>query len=365
MVRRSSLFLLFILAFSGCRWVDGTNQILPVVYLGWDENEKNQLYIFHPDKAPQRISGVANGVHDFALGPDGQSIVYSTMVTDGASQLWMTGADSKENRLLLTCHDAACAYPVWAADGRRLIYEKRPLDENGVSGFTQLWWLDTETGATEPVLEDEKAGGTGARFSPDGRWLSYVSPQEEGVIMYDLVDGRSRFVADEVGVPAAWSPASDQAVVPNLELVIIHGDEGDDHQQHTHDYQTATHLFRFEVAQEELQNLSGDQPVEDSVPAWSPDGEWIAFGRRFPGTAAGRQLWLMKSDGSEQRPLIDDPAVNHGPPLWSPDGRHLLFQRFEIGDGDDYPSIWILDLESGQSEELVDKAMQPVWLINN
>ena len=52
---------------------------------------------------------------------------------------------------------------------------------------------------------------------------------------------------------------------------------------------------------------SGEQRVsgieaEESEPAWSPDGTWIAYVRRTPGTPA-KELWLMRPDGSERRAL--------------------------------------------------------------
>ena len=231
-----------------------------------------------------------------------------------------------------------------------------------MAGSPILWWLDTRSGAVESVLEDENARGTAARFSPDGQWLSYVSPEEEGTFVYNLFDGRSAFYPNEVGMPAAWHPTEEQLVIPNLDVVVIHGDEGEEHETHTHDFETAVHLFLADPATGEREQISPSMPVDDGSPAWSPDGEWLVVGRKKPRTATGRQLWLMRADGSEQRALTDDLLVNYGPPAWSPDGRFLLFQRFDLEDPNAEPAIWLFDLETESMQPIVAEGMQPAWL---
>jgi TolB protein len=265
-------------------------------------------------------------------------------------------------RTLVNCRQAQCTPLAWSGDGSRAIYERRPLREDDTSGAPDLWWLDAAGGTSKPLLDDDQARATGAGFSPDGKWLSYISPAEETVVLYNLEDGRTQTIGSEIGVPPSWDPTGEEVVVPLLDLVIIHGDEGDDHLEHTHEYVTATHLYVVDAGSGERQNISGELGVEDSVPAYSPDGQWVAFGRRHYGTTANRQLWLMKADGTEQQLLLDDSHYTHGPPAWSPDGRYLLFQRFLTDGSSDKPGIWILNLATREVEELVDEGMEPLWL---
>ncbi len=334
-----------------------------LVFLGWDEEERIQLYKQYPGDIPSQITAADNGIVDYAVAPDGMRIIYSSTTEDGSSSLWLVDEDGRDPRLLLMCPQAECSQPVWSPDSRRVIFEQRKIGDDGIPGSPQLLWLDSKTGEAKLVLEDGNARGSMARFSPDGQWLSYFSPEENGVVIYNLQDGELQIVPDEIGAPLAWGPATNRFAVPNLDLVILHGDEGEDHLEHTHDYEAAVHLFAADGVGSELQNISGSLKVEDSVPAWSSDEEWIAFGRRFPGTDSARQLWLMRPDGSESRALTSDHSINYGPPRWSPDGRFLLFQRVVTDDPGADPAIWLLDLETGEERELVARGMQPAWLV--
>ncbi|HEY7397349.1 MAG TPA: serine hydrolase [Gaiellaceae bacterium] len=74
-------------------------------------------------------------------------------------------------------------------------------------------------------------------------------------------------------------------------------------------------------------DLPGGQPRRltsgpgDSAPAWSPDGETIAFLRATDGPA---QVWLLPAAGGEPSQLTELP-LGAGAPKWSPDGSRIAF----------------------------------------
>ncbi len=65
-------------------------------------------------------------------------------------------------------------------------------------------------------------------------------------------------------------------------------------------------------------------PVQAGDPAWSPDGQRIAYVSNASGLF---QVWIMNADGSGQRRLVRDRVHDAFLPRWSPDGSQLLFTR--------------------------------------
>ena len=62
-----------------------------------------------------------------------------------------------------------------------------------------------------------------------------------------------------------------------------------------------------------------DAHLDDHVPKWSPDGEWIAYNR-------SQELWLVRPDGSEQHRLFGESGqFCVGELAWAPDSRQIAF----------------------------------------
>lgn len=321
-----------------------------VLYLGWNEADRNQLFVVPIGGGdPIALTPPESDILDYGVSPDGMTIAYSVFREDSGSDLWRVPAGGGQPTLLLACPGAACSGPVWSPAGGRLLYERRnQAGPGGAPGAPRLWWLDTTTGQTSPLFEDSQWLGRAASFSSDGRWLAYAAPLAQEVQAYNLETGQTITQRSYTGERPAWHPAGD---------TFLFSDVFADAQSYD------IRLLQIDVTTGITTPLSGLQAgINDGAAVWSPDGRWIALERKIGQETRGKQLWLMRADGSEARPLTNEPDVNHAMPAWSPDGRYLVFQRYPLTEAWADPAIWLYDTETGEMRQLAPAGLQPTWL---
>jgi TolB protein len=110
-----------------------------------------------------------------------------------------------------------------------------------------------------------------------------------------------------------------------------------------------------------VRNLTNDASP-DFQPAWSPDGERIAFVSLHVGSSHFDQLYTMDPQGGDRTQLTDLSSGNVQEPAWSPDGERIAFYVSYGGAIDD--ELFIVDANGSGLVQLTDNARSdsdPAW----
>lgn len=88
-------------------------------------------------------------------------------------------------------------------------------------------------------------------------------------------------------------------------------------------------------------------------PSYSPDGQWILFEASY---GSHSDIWLVRPDGTEPRPVIED-AYDNIHPCWGPETDRFAFSSNRSGSYD----IWISDLDGTEPVRVTDDPANDVY----
>jgi Tol biopolymer transport system component len=188
-------------------------------------------------------------------------------------------------------------------------------------------------------------------------------------VLYDEVSpegARLAFVVPNgIGATPAWSPEGEHLVFPEIVFLPEPASEAGTAVEQPPRF--FSHLQRVATADGAQVDLSGDENllVEDTGPAYSPEGGWIAFSRRSldPNTwTLGRQIWRMRPGGVDPTQLTDEPELNHGGLAWSPDGTKLAYVLFDQVNPSEPPEVWWRWADGREGGRVMAGGYSPVWI---
>lgn len=322
--------------------------------------------------------------------PDGSQIAFlSNRKDEKQAQLYIIPTDGGEGRPLTDLKGTIGDYQ-WSPDGSQLVLQFRQKDEETLAreedeakkklgvvarhitrldyksdgaGYLpgerwHLWTVDAETGEATQLTEGDKFDETEPRWSPDGRFIYFISNRDEQPDMnWDETEiyrvpaegGEMEEIPTRPGRKMQLSISPDGRRLAflgrvkkgkwyqNSRLYIAPAEGGA-----TQDLSGETDLH---LSLATLTDVGGGTPAPP--PTWSPDGETIYL----PATARGNQpLLAFAAGGSGSRTVIDVPGGVGGFSLDAAGetAAYLWGELFLPGQ------VWSLTLPEGERRALTD-----------
>ena len=115
---------------------------------------------------------------------------------------------------------------------------------------------------------------------------------------------------------------------------------------------TATDLFVLDIAHGIRHNLTRTPEFYEGAPAWSPDGEWIAFQSNRHGAI---RIYIMDKNGRNARVIADQPGTF---PRWTRDGSQIVFSSGQT-------DIYTVTLATGELLQIAGSGLQTTGQVIN
>ena len=246
----------------------------------------------------------------------------------GTKEIWVMDYDGA-NQHPLTSLRTISLTPRWSPDASRIAFtcfESGPT--RVVSPQICMYSVDANKVVSFPRF---RGSNSAPAWSPDGSQIMFSSSMLSNPELFvtDSNGGRPKRITFATGASTspAWNPKTGQTVV-------FVSDRGG-------------------IPKLYMMNADGTNTTELDLPdkgylidpAWSPNGQMVAFSWRRPD--GNFDIYIMEPTSRDIRQITRDSGKNERP-SWAPDGRHIVFESTRNGER----QIWTMLADGSQAHLL-------------
>ncbi len=266
--------------------------------------------------------------------PDG-FLAYSCGIGDSNRIYLNTPDGSTDSQLLLPNQPGNSIVPAFSPDGRQLTYR------SNAGGSWQIFVSGVDGSNPYPITASGQDNYE-AVWSPDGSQMAFVSDRSGSKQIYVMDSNGS----NQRPLTANTAYNDDPSWSVNGSIIFESDMNG-----------------RFAIFQI---SPAGGVPAQlmtlgesSSTPAWSKDGQWLAFESR---TGDNRHIWIARADGSDVQ-QVTALGKSDERPAWSPDGTKIAFHsNYQQSNSDSY-DIWVIEIATKAVNRLTfqGNCYDPSW----
>jgi Tol biopolymer transport system component len=336
-------------------------------------------------------------IEDSLFSPDGRQIAFTRHNRDDTWDLCVTDFDGSEPRVLVHRSNGNLIYPAgWSHDGERILVAF--FRQSSLGTTSEIAFVSVNGGSVRIIKPAHKAALSSfmsMSLSPDGRYIAYHAESEansndlfllssDGSLDIPLIqhpaddrapawtpDGKNLlFISDRGGTPGFWmiGVKNDE---PEGSPVLVKSDIGQMSNRFGFSregacfYATSTMLEDIYIAaldpasgrvKGEPEELAGRYVGANSEPAWSPEGQYLAFYRQHgPGSwTPGLTKVVIRSVKTGDERELPSSRIQFGRVRWFPDGRSLLVSAFRA-EKDWRIDYYRVDVQTGEVSPVLQR----------